>query len=176
MSAFFALKIGALAAAPLLVLASLLGPMLLVVDVREGGLEGRRILVPIPLPLVWAGAALVPDQAVAAERAELERFRPLARRVVTELRDAPDGDLVSVEKQDERIWVRKEGDDLRVHVQRADAEVRVAVPLDGLEELLRRSEARELRLSDAVAVLSSASRGDLVYVRGREGVVKVKVW
>lgn len=176
MSVLFALKIGVLAAAPLLLLASLFGPMLLVVDVREGGPEGRRVVVPVPLPLVRAGAALVPDQAAAAETAELERFRPLARRLLGELRQVPDAELVRIEKGHERVSVRKEGEDLRVQVKRADGEVRVAVPLDGLEELFRRSEGRELRLSDAVAVLSSASRGDLVYVRGGEGVVKVEVW
>ncbi|MFN2432230.1 MAG: hypothetical protein ABR599_05335 [Gemmatimonadota bacterium] len=171
-----ALKLGTLVAAPVMLLAAAMGPQLLVVDIREGGPEGHRLFVPIPLVALQAGAALAPDDAVRIEVQELERVRPAAVRFLTELRRISDGELVRVEERGETISVRKLGDELRVDVRDGADHVRVKVPIAGLAEILRRSEGGELELGDALAVLGAASRGDLVYVRSGDDVVKVKIW
>jgi hypothetical protein len=78
------------------------------VDVREGGPNGTRIVVPVPLVAAEIAAAFIPtpDLRMKMDGEALAQLGN-ARKVVQALRDAPDGELVRVEEGDDTVVVAK---------------------------------------------------------------------
>ena len=88
------LKIAAgLAALPVAAGTLVLATGVVMVDVREGGPDGSRIVVPVPLALVRTAAAFVPRHALGhlkdSEAADLQRYLPIAQEVIEQLASAP---------------------------------------------------------------------------------------
>ena len=146
------------------------------VDVREGGAEGHRIVVPVPLLLADAALAFVPDDELdvdigdeAAEhlRRSHELFQALA--------EAPDGEYVRVEDGDTRVLVEKAGDLLKVRVKDGDrTDVDVNLPIDSIREIIGKDGRVQPRA--AIRALRHARFSTLVEVRDGEDHVKVSVF
>jgi hypothetical protein len=170
-------KLAAVLAVPLALLATVASLGVVVVDVREGGPDGHRILVPAPLVLAQAGLAVAPavleDEMRIPEEA-LEHI-PLARDLLEALIAAPDGELVRVEERDEQVLIRKEGDTLIVRVHGKGEDVSVNVPLTLAMNALPDSRGRLDSLAMAGS-LSSLRFTDLVEVNDGDTHVKVWVW
>lgn len=145
------------------------------VDVREGGPDGTRIVLPVPLVAAEIAAAFIPTPDLRMDmHADALQHLGSARRVVQALRDAPDGELVRVEDGDETVVVAKEGDTLRVHVTGRKEKVDVNVPLAAALDIIR-PDGR-IDASAAVRGLRYARFSTLVEVQDGDDHVKISVW
>jgi hypothetical protein len=146
------LKLAIILGIPVAMLATVASLGVVVVDVREGGPDGHRIMV--PFPLVFAQAA---------------------REVVEALAAAPDGELVRVEERDQQVVVAKEGGTLKVRVTGRRENLTVNVPLHLALQALPGADGR-IPTAALAGALSSVRFTDLVEVKDGGDQVRVWVW
>jgi hypothetical protein len=146
-----------------------------VVDVREGGPDGMRIIAPVPLSLARLALNFAPAEAKYVQVPEIAEYLPYAEQIVAELRDAPDGLLVSVEERRESVRIEKVGDALSVHVEDGAELVDVQIPFDAVLDILRSYDGEGFDTRDLIRALGHA-HGDIVHVRGGDEEVKIWVW
>ncbi len=165
-------------------LAVLLTPLLMIamakyviVDVREGGPDGLRLWVPVPLILAQAALQFAPEEArhVRVRNKDLTEFLPLLRAVAKELKNVDDAELVRVEEKDQRVLVTKSGVDLMGDVSTPREKVHVAVPVEAIEEFLDRTDGECVHPADILSALGGVS-GDLVHVKDSDKEVRVWLW
>lgn len=189
-------KLLAVLSVPAALLGGLLALGVVVVDVREAGPDGHRIVVPVPLALAQTALAFVPQQRLAAMHrtaglpvagaartqsdasVEMDRagaYLPLAREVLQALAAGPDGELVRVEEPDEQVVIAKVGDTLRIRVHTPGEDVRVNVPIRVALAALPGRDGR-IRVAAVAGALGSVRFRDLVDVRSGGDQVKVYVW
>src|SRR5512134_1208780 len=104
-------KLAFILGVPIAMLATVASLGIVVVDVREGGPDGSRIVVPVPLVFAQAALAIAPMAAPDDKLRlphEAAEHMGLAREVVEALAAAPDGELVRVEERGEQVVVTKE--------------------------------------------------------------------
>jgi hypothetical protein len=170
-------KLAAVLAVPFALLATVASLGVVVVDVQEGGPDGHRIMVPVPL--VFAQAALAAAPVVAEEELRLPdealEHVGIAREILEALAAAPDGVLVHVQEPDEEVIVRKEGDKLIVRVHGKKEEVSVNVPLHLARSALPDSDGRISTLAMAGS-LGGVRFTDLVEVHDGNDHVRIWVW
>ena len=150
-----------------------------IVDVREGGPDGHRFVVPVPLMVAQAALAFAPVDATRLDIAEhggpeLRRQLGAAREVLAALADAPDGELVRVEEEAQLVVVEKRGGSLHVSVHDGDDDVEVNVPLEAVLEAVP-ADGR-IDASALVGALRQARLTKLVDVRSGEDHVQVSIW
>jgi hypothetical protein len=172
-------KLAVILGIPIAFLATVASLGVMVVDVREGGPDGHRILVPVPLVLAQAALAVAPalapmDELRIPDREAL-RHMGVAREVLQALADAPDGELVRVEEGDELVVVAKEGHSLRVRVRGDRENVSVNIPLHLALQALPDADGR-IRTAALAGALSSVRFTDLVDVQDGDDHVRVWVW
>lgn len=172
-------KLAAVLAVPLALVATVASLGVMVVDVREGGPDGHRIVVPVPLVLAQAAVAVAPafaEKDLRVPDAEVLRHVDVARGVLEALADGPDGELVRVEEPDEQVLVTKEGRSLHVRVHGKKGEdVSVNVPLRVALNALPDAEGRISTL-DLAGALGTVRFTDLVEVHDGNDHVRVWVW
>jgi hypothetical protein len=144
------------------------------IDVREGGRDGHRFVLPVPLLLAEVAAGFVPEKQLAVDMGEAAQHLPAAREVLRALAEAPDGEYVRVEEENEQVLVEKVGDTLRVRVHGRDEEVTVNLPLEAVAEIIR--EDGRVSARGAVRLLRHARFSTLVEVRDGDEHVKVTVF
>lgn len=163
---------------PAALLATVASLGVVVVDVREGGPEGQRIVVPLPLVLAQAAVAVAP--AVAGEELRIPdrealQHLGLARGVVEALAKSPDGELVRVEERDEQVVITKHGGTLQIRVRGASEAVSVNVPMRLALQALP-DERGNIRTAALAAALGSVRFADLVEVQDGDDHVRISVW
>jgi hypothetical protein len=170
-------KLAAVLAVPFALLATVASLGVVVVDVQEGGPDGHRIMIPVPL--VFAQAALAAGPLVAEEELRLPdealEHVGIAREILEALAAAPDGVLVHVQEPDEEVIVRKEGDKLIVRVHGRKEEVSVNVPLHLARSALPDSDGRISTMAMAGS-LGGVRFTDLVEVHDGTDHVRIWVW
>ena len=190
------MKLLAILSVPAALLAGVFSLGVVVVDVREAGPDGHRIVVPVPLALAQAALAFVPEQRLAAMHrhaglpvagqapthsdasVKMDRaaaYLPLARGVLEALAAGPDGELLRVEEPDEQVVISKVGDTLRIRVRGPGDDVRINVPIRVALAALPGPDGR-IRVAGAAGALGSVRFRDLVDVRSGGDHVKVYVW
>jgi len=172
------LKLAIVLGVPIAMLATVASLGVVVVDVREGGPDGSRIIVPVPLVLAQAALALAPMAAPMDKMRlphEAAEHMGLAREVIEALAAAPDGELVRVEERDQQVLVTKEGRTLKVRVTGKRENVTVNVPLHLALEALPGPDGR-IRTAALAGALSSVRFTDLVEVHDGNDHVRVWVW
>ena len=148
------------------------------VRVEENGPRGERVSVNVPLELVERMLPLISIDEL--QHGKLDLDDDLAgidlRELAAALRDAPDAEFVTVEREDEKIRVAKEGEFLVVRVQEqgrhSDEKVRVRIPLAVVDALFG-GEPHEVDLLAALEALGEYSDGALVDVESDDGSVRV---
>jgi hypothetical protein len=172
-------KLAVLLGVPIALLATVASLGVVVVDVREGGPDGNRIVVPVPLVLAQAALAIAPAVVAHEEKMEIPEealeHMGLAREVIEALAAAPDGELVRVEERNELVVISKEGRSLRVRVTSDTENVSVNVPLHLALQALPDERGR-LRTVALAGALSSVRFTDLVEVQNGKDHVRVYVW
>ena len=172
------LKLAIILGVPIAMLATVASLGVVVVDVREGGPDGSRIIVPVPLVFAQAALALAPMAAPADKLRlphEAAEHMGLAREVIEALAAAPDGELVRVEERDEQVLITKEGRTLKVRVTGKRENVTVNVPLHLALEALPGPDGR-IRIAALAGALGSVRFTDLVEVHDGKDHVRVWVW
>ncbi len=100
------------------------------VDVRTA--DGPDVYVPVPALLfdiaILLAPLVVPDDALAEARREVEPYRESLELIADELRDCPSGTLVEVKGRHEYIKVSKSWRSFEVNVDTEDVDVNVKVP------------------------------------------------
>jgi hypothetical protein len=171
-------KLAVILGVPIALLATVASLGIVVVDVREGGPDPHRIVVPVPL--VFAQAALAIAPAVAPQEKlripeEALEHMGLAREVLEALAAAPDCELVRVEERDEQVVITKEGRSLRVRVTGKKENVSVNVPLHLAMQALPDKDGR-IQTAALAGALGSLRFTDLVDVQDGKDHVRVYVW
>jgi len=171
-------KLAVILGIPIALLATVASLGIVVVDVREGGPDPHRIVVPVPL--VFAQAALAIAPAVAPQDKlripeEALEHMGLAREVLEALAAAPDGELVRVEERDEQVVITKEGRSLRVRVTGKKENVSVNVPLHLAMQALPDRDGR-IQTAALAGALGTLRFTDLVDVQDGKDHVRVYVW
>ena len=170
-------KLAAVLAVPLALLATVASLGVVVVDVQEGGPDGHRIMVPVPL--VFAQAALAAGPIVAEEELRIPdealEHIGIAREILDALAAAPDGVLVHVQEPDEEVIIRKVGDKLVVRVHSNEEEGSVNVPLSLARSALPDSDGRISTVAMAGS-LGGVRFTDLVEVHDGNDHVRIWVW
>lgn len=171
-------KIALLVLVPaLLVGGAVVNTSVLLVDVDAG--DAPHLVVPVPLPVARAALALAPDEARWVEAPEVARHLPMLERVVGALGESPDGVLVEVEDDDERVEVAKHGDIVRVRASDGPGtSVDVDVPIRSARAVLRAydRDRRSFRSSGLLAALGTVPDGELVHVLDGENEVELRMW
>ena len=173
-------KLAIILGVPIALLATIASLGVVVVDVREGGPNGNRIVVPVPLVAAQAALALAPladthhgmKLQLPPEAAE---HMGLAREVLEAIAAAPDGEYVRVEQRDELVVVAKEGRHFKVHVSGPRENVSVNVPLQLALSALPGKDGR-IRTMALAGALSGVRFTDLVDVQDGNDHVRVWVW
>lgn len=171
-------KLAIILGVPIALLATVASLGVVVVDVREGGPDGHRIVVPVPLVFAQAALALAPAAAPAHKLRlpdEAIEHVGLAREVIEALASGPDGELVRVEQRGELVVVAKEGSTLKVRVTGERENVSVNVPFNLALEALPGRDGR-IRTAALAGALSGVRFTDLVDVRDGRDHVRVWVW
>ncbi len=171
-------KLAVILGVPIALLATIASLGVVVVDVREGGPDGTRIVVPVPLVFAQAALAVAPAVAPADKMRipdEALEYVGLAREVLEALAAAPDGELVRVEERDELVVITKEGRSLRVRVSGERENVSVNVPLHLALQALP-DEHGHIRTAALAGALGGVRFTDLVEVQDGNDHVRVWVW
>jgi hypothetical protein len=173
------MKLAIILGVPVAMLATIASLGVVVVDVREGGPDGNRIVVPVPLVFAQAALALAPiaapDHAMRVPEQALEHM-DLAKEVLEALAAAPDGEYVRVEDHDELVVVAKEGRYFKVNVKNGTREnVSVNVPINLALQALPGRDGR-IRTAALAGALSGVRFTDLVDVQDGKDHVRVWVW
>jgi hypothetical protein len=172
------LKLAIVLGVPIALVATVASLGVVVVDVREGGPDGSRIVVPVPLVLAQAAVALAPmaapDHAMRVPEEAVEHMG-LAREVVEALAAAPDGEFVRVEERDETVVITKEGQTLKVRVTGKRESVSVNVPLHLALSALPGRDGR-IRTAALAGALAGVRFTDIVDVKDGDDHVRVWVW
>ena len=148
------------------------------VRVEENGPRGERVSVNVPLELVERMLPLISIDELQHGTLDLDDDLEGIdlRELAAALRDAPDADFVTVQREDENVRVSKEGEFLVVRVQaqgrHSDEKVRVRIPLAVVDALFG-GEPHELDLVAALEALGEYSDGALVDVESDDGSVRV---
>ena len=102
------------------------------VSVHERGEGGVRLYLPVPALLVdlavFAAPRVMPEDALAEARREIEPFRDALAALAEELERCPEGVLVDVRTPSEHVRVVKGWRSFEVTVDSDDVDVRVSVP------------------------------------------------
>jgi len=102
------------------------------VSVHEAGPDGVDLFIPVPAILadvaLWAAPMVIPDEALAEARREIEPYRDSLETLARELENCPSGVLVEVESGDEYVRVVKTWRNFEVEVDSPDTQVSVKVP------------------------------------------------
>lgn len=149
---------------------------LAVVDIRGDGLDGKRLVIPVPLALADTALLFVDQKHKRIECPEFEQHREAAIRLAQELRRTPDARLVEVEGPGEHVTIDKSGDVLRIEVHDGDEEVRVRVPVAAVEALVNRYDGRGFDASDVMAAVRKAPSGELVQVHDGDDHIRIWIW
>lgn len=111
--------------------------------------------IPVPMRILDLGLgvarAAVPASELRAAQVELSetlnQYRPVLTDIADQLSELPEGELLRVVTDDERVVVRHSGGKFRVEVLAPDTHVTVAVPRRAMSRVVRKT----LDLSERVS-------------------------
>ncbi len=150
------------------------------VRVEETGKKATKVAVNLPLSLVDAVLEAAPEKIHSHGRVHIGNGHDHLevadlRKMWAELKNAGDTDIVSVEQDDETVLVARQGDLVRVDVQKPKGKqnVKIEIPIDVVDALFS-GEGEELNLRAALVKLQGR-RGDIVRVSEQDGT-SVRIW
>ncbi len=139
--------------------------------------DGEEVQVNLPLQLVEAILPHISHEMLQQGKVSLAQVPELQnvdlRAIVAAIRDAADGEYVSVKSDKEHVRVVKHKDTLSVYVEDGEDRVRAEVPLELVTALVP-EEGDEVDLLAALNVLKRYAGRELVTVESRNE--QVRVW
>lgn len=151
--------------------------MWLHVNVDEGGDDGERVRINLPLKLVETVLPLIDEAEFSHGRVRINDEDFSAddlREIWNAVRDAEDGVYINVEDVDEEITVARVKDHIVIRVEEdgGDEEVDVKMPVAVIDALLS-GDGDELDILAAIRAFGKQGGGDLVMVSDDESTVRV---
>src|SRR5262245_34539295 len=150
------------------------------VRVEEHG-RGSKVSVNMPLSVVDAALQAAPDKVISNGHIRLGHFgdddRDLSvsdlRKAWSELKATGDAEFVTVEEENEKVRIAREGNLVLVHVEKPSGReaVRVEVPIEVVDALLS-GQGQELNVRAALVELQKR-RGDVVRVHDDDSTVRI---
>ena len=110
------------------------------VYVHEKAADGHRLWLPVPALMVDEGLRFVPEEKLEQASRDIRPWLPAIEVASAELAGCPDGLLVEVKDQTDRVTIVKRGDALVVDVDSETDTVHVSVPVRLVRSLARRLE------------------------------------
>lgn len=149
------------------------------IEVNETEESDSQVKVNLPLSVVEIALEAAPEKVLEERHIHMSHVDDDLevedlRRMWQELRKAGDAEIVSVQKKDQKVSIRRQGERVLIDVddRREGDKVNVQVPVDVVDALFS-GEGNELNIKDAVSKLKS-HRGDVVRVDGNDA--KVRIW
>jgi hypothetical protein len=148
------------------------------VRVIEGGDDGEKVSVNVPLSMIESMLPLIEIDELDRGRLHIDMDEMHGIELgdlLAALRDAPDATFVTVESRDESVRVAKEDGYLLVHVDErgpGGEKVRVRLPLSVAEALVG-DDPNELDLIAALNELAEYDGEDLVRVESDDELVRI---
>ena len=153
------------------------------IHVKVDGDDDEQVTVNLPLSLISAAAALIPEEARQDAQHEMEvafdEFHLQWGELMKfwqEVKNAPEATFVTVQTRDEKIRVRKQGQFVLVETTEASpdgTQVDVRFPLAVIDALLSGPEGT---LNFEAALNALADQGDGHIVSVRDGEQTVRIW
>jgi hypothetical protein len=149
------------------------------VVVNDGSNGGESVKVHLPLSVVESVLPMVEDEHLHGGKVRVgdsDVDMPDLRLAWQGLRDAPDGNFVTVDGSDGKVRVGKAKGFFLVHVDEGDedgAKVEVKLPLKAVDALFS-GKTDELDVMAALRALSDGDAGDIVRVT--DGSDNVRIW
>jgi hypothetical protein len=149
------------------------------VEVDENEEDASHVKVNLPLSVVEIALEAAPEKIVEGGRIRVHHIDEDIdvydlRRMWNELRSAPDSELVSVQKKDQTVSIRRQGDQILIEVDDREGRdtAHIQVPVRVVDALFS-GEGQELNVKEAISQLKGL-RGDIVRVD--DGETKVRIW
>jgi hypothetical protein len=148
-----------------------------IVDVREKGPDGHRILLPVPLGPARVVMALLPGDKVSCEvPAELARHRELIAKALDSLASCGETTLVSVRSPKTKVRIATSGGRLVLDVEDRETNVHGAFRIDAVRDFLAGWDGRRIDGRAALAMVAGLGRGELLAVTSRDADVSIRIW
>ena len=149
------------------------------ITVTDDSRHGANVEVNLPLSLVEVALDVAGDEMMEEGHIELDADITVAdlRRMWHELREAGDGDFVTVEEDDERVKIYRRDDIVYVDIddlRRDEEKVRLELPVSMVDVLFDTDEDHSLNLKGALAELQNHTGGEVLSVR--DGDETVRIW
>ncbi|MBM3286423.1 MAG: hypothetical protein FJY88_03590 [Candidatus Eisenbacteria bacterium] len=148
------------------------------VKVVETGEDGETVRINLPIKLVAAVLPAIDDSDFRKGIVRVDSLRKSnvdLRALLRAVREAENGEYVSIDGVDERVRIRKDDGVLYIDTEELgdDSEkVRVRLRMDVLEALLS-GEEDELNILAAVQALDERDEGDLITVHSEDETVRI---
>ena len=144
------------------------------VEVVEEENGGENVNIDLPLSVAQLALNAAPDEFVVAAQSVFLMPFWVFDRTWDELRELGEGELLTVESEDEKVRISRHGDLLLIHVDELaqNNQVRVEIPVPVVDALTS-SQRRELDFANTLAQLEDYT-GDVVRVD--DGRSMVRIW
>lgn len=151
------------------------------IRVTEHNASQSKVSVNLPLSVVQVALDVAPEKIVSNGRIRIDHHghHDLSiadlRRLWRELKESGEAEYVSIEQDDERVAVTREGDLIRIEVVPSDKDgetIHIKVPISLVDAILS-GEGEELNIGNAMEELKD-QRGEIVRIEG--GDADVRIW
>jgi len=161
-------------------LALLVAPLFmgwLVVDVKTKGADKHHFWIPLPIGVARIAMVFIPDKELAcAPPQELVKHRELLRSILDNLDRCGDTTLVEVRSPEATVRIATEAGKIRLDVDARDAKVHSAFKVEGVRKALERWDGGQVHPHQALDLLASLGRGELLSVESDEADVSIAYW
>jgi hypothetical protein len=148
------------------------------IRVEEKGENGETVRINLPVELVESILPIIDDNdfhhgTVRLDSKDVDAAQ--LRQMLAAVRDAEDGEYVTVDGPDEKVRIRKEDGILFINVDdrgEAPEQVNVKIRMDVLDAMLS-GNSDELNIAAGLKKLGEADEGDLVTVYGDDETVHI---
>jgi|WetSurMetagenome_2_1015567.scaffolds.fasta_scaffold535493_1 hypothetical protein len=152
------------------------------VRVDEHGSDGEQVRINLPIQLVESVLPLIHDKGAQGGHLSIDMANHDIDlpKVLAAVRDARDGEYITVTSEDENVRVAKQAGYLLVKAIDADETVDIRIRLSVVDALLTPADnpeeidKGELNLVAAVRALAEQGEGDIVTVTGDDE--NVRIW
>jgi hypothetical protein len=148
------------------------------VRVDEHGSDGEQVRINLPIQLVESVLPLIHDGGLRGGHLsiDMDKHDIDLPKLLAAVRDARDGEYITVTSRDENVRVAKQGGYLLVKAVESDETVDIRIRLSVVDALLTPADSAngELNLAAAVRALAEQGEGDIVTVTGADE--NVRIW
>jgi len=149
------------------------------IQVIDDSRHGANVEVNLPMSLVEVALEVAEDEMMEGGHIEIDADITVSdmRRMWHELREAGDGDFVTVEEDGERVEIYRRGDLVHIDiddVRRDEQKIRLEIPVSMVDVLFDTEEEHALNLRGALAELQNHNGGEVLNLR--DGDETVRIW